>query len=96
MDEPNEEPTEKPTNTKAEADREGAWMSRNWIAIATVSILGLLVIAVGLLQATGLIDLFGPIADSPTGRWIAFSVLAAAVIVIGAWSWRSVVASTTD
>ncbi|WP_394739507.1 hypothetical protein [Natronococcus roseus] len=91
MDEPDEEPTEKPTNDREEAEREGKWMARNWIGIAVVSILALLLLAVGMMQATGLVDVFAPVADSETGQWAAFGVLALAVLAIAGWSWRAIV-----
>ena len=53
---PDEEPTEKPTNTEAEAAAEGRWMARSWAGVAVVSILILLLLALGLMQVTGLVE----------------------------------------
>lgn len=91
MDEPDKEPTEKPTEDREEAEREGQWMARNWLGIAVVSILALLLLALGMMQATGLVDVFGPVADSETGQWAAFGVLALAVLALAGWSWRAIV-----
>ncbi|AGB37726.1 hypothetical protein [Natronococcus occultus] len=91
MDEPDKEPTEKPTEDREEAEQEGQWMARNWLGIAVVSILFLLLLALGMMQATGLVDVFAPIADSETGQWAAFGVLALAVLALAGWSWRAVV-----
>jgi uncharacterized protein YqhQ len=91
MDEPNQEPTEKPTRDSQEAEQEGKWMARNWLGVAVISILTLLLLAVGLMQATGLIDVFAPVADSETGQWAAFGVLALIVVGIAAWSWSAII-----
>jgi flagellar biosynthesis protein FlhB len=91
MDEPDQEPTEKPTQDRHEAEQEGKWMARNWMGIAVISILTLLLLAVGLMQATGLVDVFAPVADSQTGQWAAFGVLALVVVAIAGWSWRAIV-----
>lgn len=90
MDEPDQEPTEKPTEDREEAEQEGKWMARNWIGIAVVSILALLLLVVGMMQATGLVDVFAPIADTQGGQWAAFGVLALLVVVLAGWSWRAI------
>ncbi|TYL38564.1 hypothetical protein CV102_12255 [Natronococcus pandeyae] len=95
MDEPDQEPTEKPTEDREEAEREGKWMARSWVGIAVVSILGLLLLVIGMMQATGLVDVFAPVADSETGQWAAFGVLALVVLAIAGWSWRAVSRSNT-
>ncbi|NKE36742.1 hypothetical protein GWG54_13125 [Natronococcus sp. JC468] len=91
MDEPDREPTEKTTDDRREAERETKWMARNWIGVAVVSILALLVLVVGMMQATGLVDVLAPIADSGTGQWAAFGVLALVVLALAGWSWRAIV-----
>lgn len=96
MNGPDEEPTEKPTNTKQEAQDEGEWMARNWIAIAAVSILALLLLVTAMMQWTGLIDVFAPIAETESQQWIGVGALALIVLIIGAWGWWSVVASTSE
>lgn len=91
MDEPDHEPTEKPTEDREEARQEGQWMARNWIGIAVVSILVLVLLAVGMMQATGLVDVFAPVADTQGGQWAAFGVLALVVLALAGWSWRAIV-----
>ncbi|RQG90079.1 hypothetical protein EA462_08755 [Natrarchaeobius halalkaliphilus] len=91
MSEPDREPTEKPTTDREEAEREGRWMARNWIAIAVVSILAALLLAVGLLQATGLVDLFAPVVGTEGQQWGVFAILAVVVIAIAGWSWSAIV-----
>ncbi|ARS88860.1 hypothetical protein [Natrarchaeobaculum aegyptiacum] len=90
MSEPDREPTEKPTHDSAEATHEGQWMARNWLAIAAVSILGLLLLTVGMLQATGLVSVFAPVADTETQQWGAFAVLALGWVLLAGWSWSAV------
>ncbi len=68
MTEPDEEPTGKPTRTEEEATEEGEWMLRNWLGIAVVSIASLVVLALGLLQWSGLVDVFAPVAATETGQ----------------------------
>ena len=95
-DEPADEPTESPTNTTAQAAAEGSWMRRQWIAIASVSILSLVVVAIVLLQSTGVIDVLGPFGDSTAGQWIVIAVLVAAVAIVATWGWRAVIASGAE
>lgn len=87
MDEPDERPTESPTTSRDEAEREGKWMAENWIGVAVVSILALVVLVVGMMQWTGVVDVFAPVADSQVGQWAAFGVLALVVVALAAWSW---------
>lgn len=91
MSEPDREPTEKPTTSKEEAESEGQWMTRNWIGIAIVSIFSLLLIVVAMMQFTGLVDVFAPIADTEGTQWGAFFVLALFVIILGGWSWKAII-----
>ncbi|MFC4880918.1 hypothetical protein [Halostagnicola sp. GCM10023243] len=90
MDEPDQEPTEKPTEDREEAEQESKWMARNWIGIAVVSIFALLLLVVGMMQATGLVDVLAPVADTQGGQWAAFGVLALIVLVLAGWSWRAI------
>ncbi|ELY94748.1 MULTISPECIES: hypothetical protein [Natrialba] len=85
------DPTEKPTRDAEEAKQEGEQMARNWIAVGVVSIFLLLLIVVGLMQATGLVDVFGPIAETQTQQWAAFAVLALIVVALAGWSWTTLV-----
>ena len=90
MSEPDREPTEKPTTSAEEAESEGKWMGRNWIGIAVVSILGLWLLVLGAMQATGLVDVFAPIADSAAAQWGVIIVMAVALIVLAGWSWKAI------
>lgn len=89
MSERDEEPTDTPAQSREQAEEEGAWMAQNWLRIAVISILGLWLVALGAMQATGLIDVFAPVANTEGGQWAAFGVLALLVIGIGVWSWAS-------
>lgn len=90
MDEPDQEPTEKPTHDMQEAKQEDQWMIRNWVGIAIVSILGLWLIVIAAMQATGLMDVFAPVADTQMGQWGAFAVLALIWLALAGWSWRAI------
>ena len=90
MSEPDREPTEKPTNTQKEAKHEDQWMIRNWIGIAIVSILGLLLITVAMMQATGLVDVLGSVAETQTQQWAVFGVLVLIWLALAGWSWSGI------
>ncbi|QSW99798.1 hypothetical protein [Haloterrigena alkaliphila] len=90
MSEPDREPTEKPTTSKEEAESEGKWMARNGIAIGVVSILALVVLMIGAMQATGLVDVLAPFAETAGAQWGVFFVMALVVIILGGWSWKAI------
>ena len=90
MSEPDREPTDKPTHNREEAEHEGQWMARNWIGIAIVSIFGLLLLMVGVMQATGLMDVFAPVAETETQQWAAFGVLVLVWRARAGWSWNAI------
>ncbi|RQG93396.1 hypothetical protein [Natrarchaeobius chitinivorans] len=90
MSEPDREPTETPTTDKQEAEKEGQRMARNWVGIAVVSILAMLLVVIALMQATGLVDVFAPVATTETQQWGAFVVLAVIVVAIAGWSWKAI------
>lgn len=89
MSDSRDEPTKTTTESREQAAEETAWMAQNWLRVAVVSILLVVVFVVGLMQASGMIELLAPIADTEGGQWIAFAVLAAAVVGLGAWAWGS-------
>ncbi|WP_290815832.1 hypothetical protein [Halovivax sp.] len=93
MDEPDQEPTEKPTETSREAKQEGEWMTRNWIAIASISILSLVGIIFLTMVFTGLVDVPVPGVGDGAAQWITAAVVVIAVATVAAWGWRSVAAS---
>ncbi len=82
-----EDPTQSPTRDSQDAAEEGEVMAKNWLRVAVVATFGMIVLALGLLQAGGLIDFFAPVADTGVGQWLAFALLALIVIGIGIWSW---------
>ncbi|APW97834.1 hypothetical protein CHINAEXTREME_08595 [Halobiforma lacisalsi AJ5] len=90
MSSPDEEPTQKPTTDRTEAERGNKWMGRNWLGIAAVSILGLVLLVVGMLQATGLVGVFAPVAESETQQWVAFGVLVLIWVALAGWSWTGI------
>ncbi|RKD98209.1 hypothetical protein [Halopiger aswanensis] len=90
MSEPDREPTKKPTNTKKEAKHEDQWMIRNWIGVAVVSIFGLLLLMIALMQATGVMDVFGSVAETGTQQWAVFGVLALIWLALAGWSWKAI------
>ncbi|RQG98994.1 hypothetical protein [Natrarchaeobius oligotrophus] len=90
MSEPDREPTETPTTDKQEAEQEGQRMARNWVGIAVVSILAMLLLVIAMMQATGLVDVFAPVATTETQQWGAFAVLAVIVVAIAGWSWKAI------
>ncbi|WP_255168569.1 hypothetical protein [Natrononativus amylolyticus] len=93
MSKPDEEPTETPTTSREEATEEGGWMLRNWVAVAVVSVLMMLLLALGLMQWTGLVDILAPVADSEAGQWGVFAVLAIIVAALAVWGWSAFFAS---
>ncbi|OVE85448.1 hypothetical protein [Natronolimnobius baerhuensis] len=94
MSSPDQEPTETPTTDTQEAEREGQWMARNWLGIAAVSIFGLLLVAIALMQATGLVSIFAPVAETQTQQWGMFGVLVLVWLGLAGWSWRAISSST--
>ncbi|MCU4926394.1 hypothetical protein OB905_10415 [Halobacteria archaeon AArc-dxtr1] len=91
MSQPDDRPTDTPTTDAEEARDEGTWMVRNWLAVAVVSILTLLLLAVVMMQWTGLVDVGAPLADTEGGQWIVVGALALAVLLIAGWSWRAMI-----
>ena len=90
MSEPDQEPTETPTTSRDEAEAEGQWMARNWLGIAVVSILSLVILALALMQWTGLINVFAPIAETEGQQWGALVFFALVVLILGGWSWKAI------
>ncbi|WP_254523903.1 hypothetical protein [Natrinema caseinilyticum] len=88
--EPDEEAIDEPTTSGAQEADETAWMMKEGVTIGLISIVVFFVLALGLLQGTGLVDLLAPIADSELGQWAAFAALIVAVLAAFAWSRRGV------
>lgn len=89
MNDRDDDPTNSPTQSREQATEEGAWMTQNGIRIAVFSILGTLLLALALMQGTGLIDPLGAVVDTRGGEWAVIAVVGLAVIAIGLWSWLS-------
>lgn len=85
MEEPREESVEQPTRTEQDAEEETVWMLKEGLGIALVSIGFLLLLALGLLQATGLADFTG---ERTIVQVAVFGVLALLLLAVLAWSRR--------
>ncbi|SEV85943.1 hypothetical protein [Natrinema salifodinae] len=83
---PDEEAIDEPTTSSAQEADEGAWMMKEGITVGLVAIGAMVVLAIGLLQGTGLVDFFAPIADTGLGQWAAFGVLIFIALAVFAWS----------
>lgn len=87
MTEAHDDHDQTPTTTEEEAREEGKELLEGGLRVALVSIAALLLAAVGLLQATGLVDLF-PFGGDWTYGWAVFVLLAVAIVAAEAWTWR--------
>lgn len=85
---PDPEAIDEPTTDSAQEAREARWALQEGLAIGIVSIFAGVLVAFGLMQATGLIDLPGPIGDSPLAHWTLFVALGAILLAAFAWSQR--------
>lgn len=90
MEEPDEDAIEEPTTSEEQAEREATWMMKEWTTIGTISILVLLVLVLGLMQATGLVDLVAPVADTEIGQWSVFVAIVLITLTIFVWSRKGV------
>lgn len=90
MEEPDEDAIEEPTTSEEQAEREATWMMKEWTTIGTISILVLLVVVLGLMQATGLVDLVAPVADTEIGQWSVFVAIVLITLAIFVWSRKGV------
>ncbi|ELY85840.1 hypothetical protein [Natrinema altunense] len=84
--EPDEEAIDEPTTSPAQEADETAWMLKEGVTIGLIAIGAMVVLGLGLLQGTGLVDLFAPIADTEFGQWAAFAVLVLVGIAVFVWS----------
>jgi len=83
---PDEEAIDEPTTSGAQEADETAWMMKEGVTIGLISIMAVLVLALGLLQGTGLVDVFCTDRRHQFRQWIAFGVLVLVVIAVFAWS----------
>ena len=84
-----EDPTETPTEDKEQAKAKGEVQAKNWLRIAVFATFGTFLLALGLLQATGMVELFAPVVDSGIGQGLVFVALALVVFGLGVWSWST-------
>ncbi|WP_254530594.1 hypothetical protein [Natrinema gelatinilyticum] len=87
---PDEEAIDEPTTSGAQEASETAWMMKEGVTIGLISIVVVLVLALGLLQVSGLVDLLAPFVDTELGQWAAFAILVVVVLVAFAWARRGV------
>lgn len=88
MSDSTRDPDKTPSTTEAEQREEGEVLAKGWIRVAGISILAVLLTVVGLLQATGYVDLF-PFGEGWTIQWLVFVLLAVILVSIELWSWKS-------
>ncbi len=88
MSESTDDPEKTPATTEDEQREEGETIAKGWLRVGAVSIFGMLLAVIGLMQATGLIDLF-PFGEGWTYQWLVFVAIAAVVVAIEVWTWRS-------
>ena len=81
---------EGPPESSGDDREQGEELSVNWVRIAVVTA-GLLLLALGLLQVTGVTDLLYPIAETESGQWFVFAIMVVGVLIIAvtAWTWRT-------
>ncbi|WP_339103898.1 hypothetical protein [Haloterrigena salinisoli] len=79
--EPDGEAIDEPTRDEEQEAQESYWMAKEMVAIGVISILGVLLLGFGLLQASGLVEVPGPF-----GNWIVFIALGALLVAVFAWS----------
>lgn len=88
MTETHDDPDKTPTTSEEEAREEGKAMFQRGLRVALISIVSLLLATAGLLQATGLVDLF-PFGGDWTYQWLVFVLLAAIIVAAEIWTWRT-------
>ncbi|ELY74042.1 hypothetical protein [Natrinema pallidum] len=84
--EPDEEAIDEPTTSPAQEADETAWMVKEGVTIGLIAIGAMVVLGLGLLQGTGLVDPFAPIADTEFGQWAAFAVVVLVGVAVFVWS----------
>lgn len=90
MEEPREESVEEPTQSEQDAQEAATFMAKELLSIALVSIAALLLLVLGLMQATGVIDILGAGIGSESIHWLGFVGLVLLVIAAFAWSRRGI------
>ena len=88
MSDSTRDPDKTPSTTEAEQREEGEALAQGLVRVAGVSIFAILLTVVGLLQATGYINLF-PFGEGWTIQWLVFVLLGVILVSIELWSWKS-------
>lgn len=88
MEEPKEEAVEEPVHSEQDAREANAWVTKELTTLSVISIAGVVLLVVGMMLATGQMDL-APLGLGGLG-WMAFVVLVAATAGVFAWSRRGV------
>lgn len=88
MSDKRNEPEKTPSTTESEQREEGEVVAKGFIRVAAVSIAGTLLIVIGLLQATGLGNLF-PFGQEWTVEWLVFVLFGVILVSLVLWSWKS-------
>jgi len=88
MEEPEEEAVEEPVHSEQDAREANAWATKELTSIAVISIAAFLLLALGMMQFTGLVEL-SPIGGAG-GEIAAFGILVLVVAGLFAWSRRGV------
>lgn len=88
MEEPDEQAVEEPVHSEKDAREANAWATKELTSIAVISIAALLLVALGMMQFSGLVEL-SPIGGAG-GEIAVFGLLALVVAGLFAWSRRGV------
>lgn len=88
MSDSTDDPDKTPSTTEEEQAEEGKALAQGVLRVGAVSIAALLLTIVGLMQATGMIDLF-PFGDDWTVEWLVFVLLAIVLVAAELWTWKS-------
>ena len=88
MSDSRRDPDKTPSTTKAEQREDGEALAQGLLRVGIVSIFAIVLTVVGLLQATGYVDLF-PFGDGWTIQWLVFAFLGVVLVSIELWSWKS-------
>jgi Ni/Fe-hydrogenase subunit HybB-like protein len=88
MSDRGEDPEKTPSTTEEEQKEEAEILAQGTLRTGVVSIVALLLLVLGLMQATGMADPF-PFGSDWTVEWLVFVLLAVVLVGIELWSWRS-------
>lgn len=83
---PDAEAVEEPTTSESQEADATKWMLKEAVSLGVISILMVVLLALALMQAGGVIDVMEPFADAESTQWIALAVLALAGVGVFVWS----------